>query len=405
MLGADRAIWPSAAKSSLTLTCAQMISADDNDRGMGAFAATVIGGADPEAPLANLVRQALEAGETDDPLSTLAWPLLNQTQTEVPRRVSAAVTSLQVHAPDYLAALREASACLATHEASQGNRLRTLQRAVHFACLTAQSHAQALVAGGDLEARPPALIAFRSHKNAPLTLASEASLSQIYDAFEAWLRSVLAERLRTGQPLHGAETIDPALVAPEANADRLSAVVLGLGGAGRGQGPLPDRLRDARLDDLREGLSYFPSDRADALAHALWNIYRRENTSGGPREFLQRIGRWSGLIYPHFQGASREKRIRPSIAILDLLARSCVAAGESIPLDAFLERLWRRFGLIVGGPRRRETDAAFLRRFNLDLDANRLVENTEVLVDLLSELGLARRYADDMTFVGDGHVA
>jgi hypothetical protein len=68
--------------------------------------------------------------------------------------------------------------------------------------------------------------------------------------------------------------------------------------------------------------------------------------------------------------------------------------------------LWNRFGLIVGGRRGQDwDDVDVLHRWRLGVDASALSENTEVIVRHLEGMGLARRYADNVTFVGDGHVA
>lgn len=407
ILGADSAVFPDADHSSLTLTCAQMISPDDFDRGLGAFAAALIGGSDGAAPLAAMVRQALEVTQPDDPVSTLVWPLLDTSGRDVAVEPPPAIASLSARAPAYIAQLRAAAACLATHEANQGSRLRTLQRAVHFACISTQSHVQALVAEGALADRIPSLLAVRAPKGSAVTAASEATLTLLHDYFEDWLRDRLATRIAAGQPLHGNEVIDAGVLRPGAAEERLAEVLRDIGPYGRNQVSLSEDDLNLRFDDLDEGLRLYPepTQRAAALAHALWSSYRREYGSGGPREYLSRIGRWVGLIYPHFQGTGREKRFRPTVALLDMMVRACVPAGETVPLEEFLERLWLRFGLIAGGRGDGQDDAILLRRHGIDLDAGRLVENAEDLVDQLVALGLARRYADNVTFVGDGHAA
>src|SRR5262249_43254959 len=101
----------------------------------------------------------------------------------------------------------EAAADLATHERSQGNRLRTLQRAVHFACVATHVHAQALAAGGELPKRPPALIAMSGHRRSEIALASERSLDNVYERFGRWLADRLAERIENGAPVTGTERL------------------------------------------------------------------------------------------------------------------------------------------------------------------------------------------------------
>ena len=100
------------------------------------------------------------------------------------------------------------------------------------------------------------------------------------------------------------------------------------------------------------------------------------------------------------------KRLRPSVPMLDMLVRACVPADDAVPLETFLERLWSRFGIIVGGRRDPKwDDEEVLSRSQVFVDGASLVDNTERFVDELVAVGLARRYADHVTFVGDGYDA
>jgi hypothetical protein len=84
--------------------------------------------------------------------------------------------------------------------------------------------------------------------------------------------------------------------------------------------------------------------------------------------------------------------------------RSCVEHGEPIAFDCFLERLWRRFGLIVGGRRSEEwDDVTYLEEHGFAVSIDELGANTDALIDELALMGLARRYPDGVTFVGDGY--
>ena len=79
---------------------------------------------------------------------------------------------------------------------------------------------------------------------------------------------------------------------------------------------------------------------------------------------------------------------------------------EALDLDAFLAVLWRRFGLMVGGRRSADwDDAARLEEAGIPVDIDELAANTEAFVDELVLMGLARRYPDGVTFVGDGYGA
>lgn len=77
-----------------------------------------------------------------------------------------------------------------------------------------------------------------------------------------------------------------------------------------------------------------------------------------------------------------------------------------MPLQDYLATLWERFGLIVGGRREEEwDDVEALGRWGLAVEPKALERNTDAFVDELVMMGLARRYPDDVAFVGDGHGA
>lgn len=405
LLGGDNALFPSVDHSSFSLTNGLMVTADNNDRRLGLFAAALMG--DPADPttLAAAVRDASSADAPRDPLTTLVWPLLDDGE---PKPSSGGKPAERVtkalgrrHNAAFTAAMGDAARCLATHERAQGNPMRTLQRAVQFACVATVTHAQALSAGGKLANRPPALLTLSGHRRSDVAVASERSLDQIFRRFEAWLAKRLGARIKKGRAL--AEGEDP-LPADTTDLRTIRPLLAKFA---------PKKGQDADDALVRERAHYFKRARqllgedaepTQILARALVDAYAREFSAGGPRRFLQTLGCRVGLLYPHFAGRAKDKRFRPSVPVLDMIVRACVPAGEAMSLSEFLERLWDRFGLVVGGRRDdRWDDAAFLAHHGLAVDTPELIANTERLIDELAAMGLARRYADDVTFIGDGH--
>lgn len=407
LLGGDQALFPALDHSSFSLTSALMVTRDNSDRQLGVFAAALMGDLQDPETLASSVRDASRTDAPRDPVTALVWPLLDD---EEPNEVSGGKAGGRVatalgkrHNAHFMEVISEAARCLASHERAQGNRMRTLQRAVQFACVATLSHAQALGANGTLRNRAPALIALSGHRQSDVSVASERSLDLIFRRFEEWLSHRLGRCIKRGEPL--AEGEEP-LPSPTTDLRSIRPILAQFAGASRGSEAPTDAV-------LRERVHYYKNarqllgddaDPAQILARALVDAYSREfASSGGPRKFLQGLGCRIGLLYPHFAGRAREKRYRPSVPILDMLVRACVPAGETVTLTVFLERLWERFGLIVGG--RRDDlwdDAAFLAHHDLPVDTPELIENTERFVDEVVAMGLARRYADDVTFVGDG---
>jgi hypothetical protein len=396
------AVFPSVDNSSFSLTSGSMVTRDPNDRRLGLFGAALVGAKEDKDSLAAAIVSAATADAPRDPLTALVWPLLDPepkayggSRDEMVRKALA-----RPHNKAFIDAISDAARCLATHERAQGNPMRTLQRAVQFVCVATQAHAQALAAGGRLDDRPPALLTFTGHKQSDVAIASERSLELIFQRFEAWLATRLSELIKKRKPLMDGE--EP-LVAETTDARSVRAVLAAIGSAKKGQdAPDPAVVKERVHYFVRARQLDAAAEPAELLARALVDAYSREFASGGPRKFLRVLGCRAGLLYPHFSGASRDKRVRPSVPVLDMIVRACVPAGKSVPLDDFLERLWRRFGLIVGGRRDdRWDDAAFLADRNLPIDTPELLENQERLIEELVAMGLARRYADDVTFVGD----
>lgn len=403
LLGTDKGVFPSTEQSDLTLTCAQMASRSGNDRGLGDFGASLLRGASDSAILAEAFIAAAESASPRDPITAAVWPLLD-TEVKSTSRAQKATKALQrPHNQEVVRSLRLAARDLASHERVQGNRLRTLERVVHFVCVATQVHAQALAADGELQARMPLLVAMGGDLHRELVEAGEQSLQMMYEQFEEWLGKAVAERIRRGKAVDGAEGV---IEADTLDGRTVRRVLREIGVARKGHPEPDDDTLDLRMADFETARREFGrDDPALVLGHTLVRCYVREFSSGGPRPFLQGLESRTGLVYPHYQGRGM-RRIRPSTSILDMLVRSCVAVDELVPFEDFLCRLWERFGLVVGGRRSAAwDDAEILHERGVSIDPDALVGNTEALVQQLEGMGLARRYADNVTFVGDAHVA
>jgi hypothetical protein len=338
------------------------------------------------------------------------WPLLDDTEGKDVAPASSRVAvfkkaASQRHNRQIFQELQSAATCLATHERAQGNPIRTLQRAVHFACIATHAHAQALSSNGELNSRPPALLAIFGNRRSDVAIASERSIDHLYEQFERWLGTRLAKRISEGKPLTGADKNGERLTIETSDGRSARSLLHKIGAAKKPHNQPDQEELDTRvqyfLSVKRELGSAEPSE---ILGHCLVQCYLDEYESGGPRPFLQGLGRKSGLLYPHYQGRVKEKRVRPSVPMLDVVVRCCVDHGEAIAFDDFLERLWRRFGLIVGGRRSEDwDDVTYLEQHGIAVSIDELGANTNAFIDELALMGLARRYPDGVTFVGDGY--
>jgi hypothetical protein len=399
LLAADGAVFPSAENSSLTLTCREMISADRNDRNVGAFAATLVRGRNGAGPLSGLVAKWLSEDESipSDPLTALASPLLSHEPERLADDKSTALIQNPT-ASEIITRLEGAATRLAEHDTTNKNRLGSLERTVRFAILGLLSHAQALSAGGDVDKRRPLLLTARAEKGSALSGASEKSLNLFFEAFEEFLIDRLRHRLKRNMPIkYGSKRSDDIrLSVPPQTQTRVAKFfkkIQGYRNACVTSALLEDRLnRWSRARHVRAA-----REAALVMADALVNSYLEENRGGNPRAFLQTVGCRAGLIYPHFEGRSSEKRIRPSAEILEVLVKACTPANEVVPDRKFLDELWRTFGYITGG---RPDDALLLEEAGIEIGFEELVGNWEQLLSRLTNIGLARRYPDNISYIG-----
>jgi hypothetical protein len=398
LLAADKAVFPSASASSLSLTSGLMVSRDHNDRGLGAYGATLISlGA---GSLAQRLRESVEVSRPHDPITALAWPLLVDREGQAVRAANSDEFLKKAHNKEFLDQIASAANCLATHTINSKDPLRLVQRTVHFICVATFVHAQALAGRGRLARRPPTLLVSGSPKGSELAIASERSLMFVVDGFQGWLVDELASRIEKGRPVSASEVIDRAKLE---DGRSVKALLRGIGTATTGHASPNSRAVDERFELYSAARKQLKDQSpAKVMASALMEMYLQEYESGGPQSFLFALGRKAGFLYPHFQGRSRDKRAMPNARVLEMMVKACVERGEALSLDAFLERLWMRFGCIVGGRLTDEwSDASALANHGLAVEIDMLSENTERFVDELVEMGLARRYPDGVTFVGD----
>jgi len=414
LVGTDKAVFPQERMTSLTLTCQQMVSTDISDREVGRFMSHILLGKEKDGLLGKHIVELLKE-DPHDPITFLMMPLLSRDPKYSVKNTGRCSPYENEELKLFFEHLEQAAGCLFAHEKEQGNRLATLQRVVHFACLSLLAHAQALAKNGDLKSRTPLLLVMDAPKGSSLAIASEQSLVAFLESFEEWLAQQLARRIANNEPLSlrsdEGEKSQMLRGLPDRNRQSVREFFSTEVASVKGEPAVRD-LVDSRMGFFEQSLNrHLTGAGADmamlteetwvrVIAEALVQCYLHEYESGGPRKFLQGVGRKAGIIYPHYQGRSKEKRIRPSVAILDLLVRSCCPVDTPLPLPVFLNILWERFGIVVGGRGNGSGDHELLSKAGIDVSQNDLEENTISFVDHLVQIGLARRYPDNISYVG-----
>ena len=133
------------------------------------------------------------------------------------------------------------------------------------------------------------------------------------------------------------------------------------------------------------------ADCADA-----WNYVETE-LNGRPKveDFYRNLALRSGLAQPRASRV-RAKHFEPQPDTLRILMLSVLPVGDSlVPLHDVLESLFSTWGLVFGGRPEDEEELERLGYSGLDQDRD-LTPNSEALVHLLTELGLATQYSDGL---------
>lgn len=399
VLNADGAVYPSRDMQSFSISCRQLISGDKMDREVGRFMSDLLRGGNGR--LAKVVTECLANDVPQDPITLLAWPLLRHDAEPIEKRSKKISPYSNTKLSGFFKQLEVAADTLADYQQQLGNRLATLQKAVQFSCISLLAHAQALSVNGALEERSPMLLTIDAMKGSRIANASEESLVRLYESFADWLAHRLAERLQKGQPvdLGGGKGEEEYLTLPASLRRDTARKFLADIGVDRKTAE-PDDI-DGRMTFFEQALARHGKENPSIVfGETLVQCYMREYKHG-PKQFLEGVGRKVGFIYPNFQGRSLAKRVQPSVAILDMFVQACTPHGESIRLNEFLDLLWKRFGIVVGGRNvEKSSDHELLAGRNINISQSDLEENTRKFVDYLVDIGLARRYPDNIAYVG-----
>jgi hypothetical protein len=106
--------------------------------------------------------------------------------------------------------------------------------------------------------------------------------------------------------------------------------------------------------------------------------------------YFKNLGWRSGLIHP--KSGAAVPWFRPKQVLVELLVYCCVEPGESLEISKLCERLWQRFGILVGGG---QVDEEVLQANSIySWDRDSLRENTIAFGQSLVDHGFATELAD-----------
>lgn len=344
----------------------------------GEFIGSIISGYCPE--LAEYIKELLDTA--NDPITLLFEPVLeadmevftDQNQYEdIP-----AFRNANEHTKWFIDGIRASGACLLDNLRHHPNPL-TQFRLFNFFCIFSLIRYMTLLEAFYCDERVrPILLDFSrlSPSFSSVARASEMSYTQMYKSinrFYAWGYAKWLEEKGYGkEELLQSETpaYEEGKSISKSSKEELDALwVLA-------------KERAASLDGDEMYLSF---------GETMYDMLALE-ASSHPVTYLRALGNLSGILYPPDK-LHPNKRFVVSQDILEMLLRCCVNSGEIISGMDIRQRLWERFGIIIGGsPFEMKTlqDSGMI----LQIDEDALEDNFSSFATVLESMDFAEVMAD-----------
>lgn len=344
----------------------------------GEFIGSIISGYCPE--LAEYIKELLDTA--NDPITLLFEPVLeadmevftDQNQYEdIP-----AFKNTNEHTKWFIDGIRASGACLLDNLRHHSNSLTQL-RLFNFFCIFSLIRYMTLLEAFYCDERVrPILLDFSrlSPSFSSVARASEMSYTQMYKSinrFYAWAYAKwLEEKGYSKKELLQSETpaYEEGKNISKSSKEELDALwVLA-------------KERAASLDGDEMYLSF---------GETMYDMLALE-ASSHPVTYLRALGNLSGILYPPDK-LHPNKRFVVSQDILEMLLRCCVNSGEIISGIDIRQRLWERFGIIIGGsPFEMKTlqDSGMI----LQIDEDALEDNFYSFATVLESMDFAEVMAD-----------
>ena len=399
LLGTDGAVFgKSIDQSSLTASTGNLVTGDPSDEHAGAFLKALWSiPTDPSTPDSSLLTllQSIIDPERDlttaDDLTVLLSPLAEGVRERKPDEAIANCQDLQKFQETGAAydpvlwELRLAADMLAVYEqAVRPNAMATLERIVSLGSLTIFLYLSTrgrIWAG--LPARPLFLQA-TGKPNSPIAKASEECVQQltIRDPkryLTLLLQSVL-DNLST-EPDGWLELWDSERIWEELSSQT---------------GVKREPKFDAEIRELTKIVVQREPDvePEEVLGEIMDKLLEKDN--GSLVNYLRGLGWKSGLLYPQ---KNPKKRVCPEDRVIEVLVAGTVnVVDEFVEYQEFLERLWKRFGIVTGG---HPEDEFLLSQSGISrVSSKYLRQNAEAFLKRLEDQGFAKRMADGKALVG-----
>jgi hypothetical protein len=374
VVAADKAVFPSGMES-YTAGHALFVSRDRIAQDGGMFVAEWLRRS--YSPLESFLQSALQ--RTDDTITLLCAPfLVDEPRVDTPPYHYEEMNFFSAR-PTAVAplwdGLAEAAACLELHFRSHPNKLFSLRLAVLFAGFVLFRHLSSLELCYVPDARPevtPLLVSFALSPTEPVARASLMTYTATCQSIARFYTWAFGEYLRSRFTL--GELADEAPVYNRGARAQRSQAEEQMQGVWR-----------IALDGARNATDPFP-----ICGQALYDLLATQ-AEASPITYLRQLGVRSGLLYPPMN-TYPAKRLRVEHDTLEMLVRGAIAPGETIDMPKLQERLWTRYGIVVGGSI--EDEERLLQAGAFQADHSALAENRSRFGKALMQLDFARSLAD-----------
>jgi hypothetical protein len=322
-----------------------------------------------ESPLASEIVRSLN--EADDTITTLCLPLLSdEYQAYSPNADILMLPFLNGQVAPKTSihdGLLEATSSLAEHIKDLPNKLLGNRLAVSFACFALVRHLSDLeVVWGQADHRLPFLLDFSHSESDPIARVSSLTYTMCCQSISRFYGWAFSELLRKYVGIKELRADNPPTYKDKSSPEIIEVWKMAL---------------DSKQFEKEPYLT---------CGQALYDSLALE-AEGNPIGYLKQLGHRSGLLYPP-TNLKPTKRFLLQLDMFEMLIRGSVRPGEVIGLTDLQDRLWHRYGIIVGGTVQDEERLMSVGVFQADSVA--LDENQKRFMEMLNRLGFANLLAD-----------
>lgn len=282
--------------------------------------------------------------------------------------------------------LNEAGMCLMTHLVSHPNQLTQLRIFNFFCIYVLIRYLSLLEAFYCDESDRPFLLDFSNDASSSIARASVMSYTQIHRSISRFYAWGYSQCLKAeGVTKNDLMTMDPPQLDKKGKTKAGKDELLRMWDLAK---------TDAGRLEEDDALLVFGTTIYDMLAL---------EASSHPVVYLRQIGTHSGLLYPP-TNLHVNKRFVVSQDMLEMIMRACVEPDETLTAAELKERMWTRFGIVVGGD---EMDIQKVQSTGsiISADVDALMANFDAFAKTLEAINFADIMADGILQIRLGGVS